>query len=228
MLNRHDLVFFNRNAIDTIAANAECLPPDAPRAYWDELFEKAGLQIPGIVRRQEHGRKGWLDVGFSSPRRFNGVRYRVSASIPTDDIEEVMTPFQVMRIALDKAKDTDARIIAELYASGGRNGVCVGLLGSRALQTVTGLRYAFASSDYDLIVEGRMDALKAYAEDVKETERRYGIVTDIEARICQKKSACDIKLEEWMSSSNWMMGKTISEVLLFRYSAGGSEPDCGK
>ncbi len=228
MLNRHDLVFFNRNAIDTIAANAECLPPDAPRAYWDELFEKAGLQIPGIVRRQEHGRKGWLDVGFSSPRRFNGVRYRVSASIPTDDIEEVMTPFQVMRIALDNAKDTDRRIMTELCSSGCRGGVCVGLLGSRALQSLTGLPYISAPSDYDLIVEGRMEALKAYAGNVKKIERRYGIVTDIEARIHERNLACDVKLKELMSSSNWIMGKTLSDVLLFRYPAGGSESVCGK
>ena len=214
MFKRHDLVFFSRRAIDQIRQSAWGVQPDAPDEYWEELFDKVGTRIPGIVRRQESMRRNALDVGFSSPRRVNGVHYRVSATIPTGDIEQILTPFQVMERAAAGPKAANTAVITAVFRSAQEGGLSVGILGSHALQAVTGLPYVSVPSDFDLIVQGEESAMATYAKTVAELEQDLGFVSDTEARIPFGNGFLDVKLEELLSQSQCVLGKSISDVVL--------------
>ncbi len=226
IFKRHNLIFFSRRNINTIVDNSRAVLPDAPKEYWSELFELIGTRIPGIVRRQESKRDGYVEVGFSSPRYFDGVRYRVSASVPIADINEVVTPFEVMKTAISGNKIPNKNIISRLYSLACDNEISVGLLGSYALQAVTELDYTNATSDIDLIVQGNSEAFSIYATHIREVEKHFCLKTDTEARIpvavdCGTSVHYDVKLYELLTESKYIMGKGISDVALLQCTAAG-------
>lgn len=222
MWERHDLVFFNRSSVDSIMRSARCIQVDSPKKYWDELFENIGNRIPGIVRRQEKLNQGYLDVGFTLPRRVNQVHYRVSASIPLRDIEEIITPFKVMEIAVNNNATSNRDVLAALHILACKNDLSVGLFGSNALQVMTGIQYTDNLSDNDLIISGNLKNLNNYYHIVSCIENTYGIVNDIEIRLpVSMKNGCiknyDIKLKELMDPNKLVMGKGIEDIMFFRY-----------
>lgn len=215
MFERHDFVFFNRSSIDTIIKSARCVLPHAPCEYWDELFEEVGSCIPGIVRRQENTLPDFVDVGFSSPRRVNGIHYRVSASIPIRDIGEIMTPFKVMQIAQRNKKTPNKHALLKLVSIAEPFGMCLGLLGSHALQLVTGLPYVSTPSDIDLVAKGPMGNLRDFAFGMMNCEKEFQITTDTEVRIQTVANGIyDVKLAELITAKTSIVGKGIADVKL--------------
>lgn len=210
---RHDLMFFNCNAIGKIRETAKCTLPNAPHACMEELLCLVGNKIPGIVRRQEEGMPvDLVSLGFSSPHRVDGVRYRVAADIPLLAVERILTPYDILELA--SRISPDDIVLRELYELGHRCGVTVGLMGSRALQLVTGLDYS--PDDYDLILEGNIAHLRIYAEQVRHLERDCKVVVDMEVRVLHCGTEYDVKLKELLSKASWVMGKSLTSVTLLR------------
>ncbi|MDL2258937.1 malonate decarboxylase holo-[acyl-carrier-protein] synthase [Eubacteriales bacterium OttesenSCG-928-K08] len=214
MLARHDFIFFNRMALSSIINSANCVLNDAPREYIDELFEHAGTRIPGIVRRQESACGELIDIGLSSPRLVNGTRLRVGATIPKKYVLERVTPFEAMDIAL--AAGGDGRALKTLDVCARMNALPIGLVGSRALKAVSGLDYLSPASDYDLLIRGRLKQMEGFARLAAQLGQHLKIALDVEARVLIEKSgeACDVKLVELLSNSQFVLGKTLREVLL--------------
>ena len=108
-------------------------------------------------------------------------------------------------------KAANAIVISALYKCAGEAGLSAGILESQALQVVTGLNYVSAPSDYDLIVQGEVSAIAAFAKTVAGLGRELGFVADMEARIPFGNGFLDVKLEELLSQSKYVMGKSMSE-----------------
>ena len=61
------------------------------------LPEKAGVRVPGIVRREEVSpRAGCVPVGFCEPVSRGEARLRIAAFARTEDVIRVVTPYELI------------------------------------------------------------------------------------------------------------------------------------
>ena len=179
--NRHDMLFL----------------------YNAPLLELSDMPfIPAIVKMQENSQENFnkdlLEVGFSLPQHQDGSRIRLKAVISTDNIQKVVTPYEVLPLyhRLDEIKHVQIRDTLKDIISTDIQGI--GVYGSCALEILTSQPYLTSKSDIDICIKlpGNYDAFYTKA---KEISKRHDVHIDIEAIL---PDGFGVKLEELMGSTN--------------------------
>ena len=172
----------------------------------------AGVKIPGIVKRQDDPRDGYLEIGMAFPVRVEEMRVRVFGHIPEDAVTGIISPYEV---AARYQGGTSAReqVITRLLAICREMGIGAGLFGSSALAVVTGLPYCHEGSDIDLYVSSNDPAaLEQLYVLSRQLEAESGVRTDIEVEL---PGDFAVKMKELYSSSYSVMAKGLHTVELF-------------
>ena len=214
-LKRHDLVWVSdasRKAMYLRVASRDSIwPEEEIRRLVLEGY--GGVQVPGIVRRQDAEDEG-LGIGLASPVRHDGMRIRVAASVRLSEIERVLDPFQVAGL-LDEVDHRDSpvfRALREVLEAARSSGVECGVFGSVALELATGLPYCHDGSDVDVLVRYEdLEATARFHEALCCHERASGIRVDAELELCDGSA---VKLKEFFSSSDSLLVKEFNDVRL--------------
>ncbi len=168
--------------------------------------------IPAILRRQQAPTPGMVEVGFSLPMLYDGVRVRAFAPVPLGCIQNSLSPFAIVVHACT-SQSIPGNILSALVEKGQRTGLHIGLFGSCALQALTGLPYLHPHSDWDILLAAHTPAprLQAFAHELalleKETELRF----DCEI-LCN--GGYGVKLRELLGTQGTVLGKSLLDVAL--------------
>ncbi|PYF09144.1 phosphoribosyl-dephospho-CoA transferase [Rhodobacter viridis] len=213
--NRHSLAHVSpASRPGILAAVLDALPEQmrdgATRKLVRDAMSKA--HIPGIVCRPTGPcPDGGGQLGFAFPFRHGAERVRAAVPVRRGQVTAFFTPYEVMERALILGASLHPAL-PEIARIGAVTGVEIGLIGSAALQTVTGLPYLRPGSDIDLVV--RADSLPPLAAAARALERlsyRQAIAIDAEADLA---GGIGVKLTELVSGAATVLGKTITGVEL--------------
>lgn len=212
-LNRHDLVFISQTGKDRI---------------WEELSVKyqgeelsmvrdvllGTNDIPGFVRRSEE-RPEEVALGFVHPQRINGNRIRIAAFTGAEDVEIIMTPYEVPQRKVFTVKGATRCIetIIALYALADEFDLQIGVLGSAALELATGLPYTDEASDVDILLKpAPYNRLLDFYRTAK--ENFSDIPLDFELDL---PNGYGVKLAEVFMDTKTLLGKSLDNVsILYR------------
>ena len=94
-------------------------------------------------------------IGFVHHKRIDGNRIRIGAFTAADDVVTIMTPYEVLtrRAFAFTTRNRCMQIVRQLYELADVFDLQIGVLGSAALELITGLPYTDENSDIDLIVK---------------------------------------------------------------------------
>ncbi len=212
-LNRHDLVFISQAGKDKI---------------WEELSDQyqgrelsmvrdvllGANDIPGFVRRSDE-RPEEVALGFVHPQRINGNRIRIAAFTGVENVEIIMTPYEVMQRKVFTIKGATRCIetIIALYALADEFDLQIGVLGSAALELATGLPYTDEGSDVDVLLKpAPYDRLLDFYRTAK--ENFSDIPLDFELDL---PNGYGVKLAEVFMDTKTLLGKSLDSVnILYR------------
>ncbi|MBB4303748.1 phosphoribosyl-dephospho-CoA transferase [Rhodobium orientis] len=168
--------------------------------------------IPGIVCRPTQAcPDNGGQIGFSFPFRIGEERVRSAVPVRADQIEHYVTPYEVMDRAGASPRVVHP-VLIELRKVAAAAGVRLGLIGSAAMQVVTGLDYLRPDSDLDVLVEaGGPQQLQRFWQEACALSTRTGTAIDAEIDM---QGRCGVKLSEYMSDAELLLAKTISGVEL--------------
>ena len=207
-LKRHNLVFVSQHGKDKIWEEiSQNYQEEALKLVRDVL--KGDHNIPGFVRRDD-ARPNAVAIGFVHQRRLQGNRIRIGAFTEMQDIDGIMTSYEVMErkaFTVDEAThciDTGIK----LYGLAGSYDLQVGVLGSAALELATGLPYTDEASDIDILVKpAPYDKLLDFYRTAKEN---FGeIPMDFELDL---PNGYGVKLAEVCMDSKTVLGKSLDNV----------------
>ncbi|AZB57970.1 malonate decarboxylase holo-[acyl-carrier-protein] synthase (plasmid) [Cereibacter sphaeroides] len=212
---RHTLAYVSESARwDLLPAVIEGLPAPLRDRSVEERVREVLMEerIPGIVCRPTRPiPEGGGQIGFAFPFRIGALRVRSSVAVHRSQIEAFVTPWEVMASAA-ALKGSGHPAVEALRRLAEETGAEIGLLGSVALQTMTGLDYIRPDSDLDIIVRADgLDRLTALGEAMAALARRTGIRIDTEVELDAR---LGVKLEELLSETDSVLGKTIASVEL--------------
>lgn len=207
-LKRHDLVFVSSEGKEKIFQElAPAYHGEGLELVRDVLLGAAN--IPGFVRRSDE-RPEEAAIGFTHPRRIQGNRFRIAAFAELQDIETVMSPYEVMqRKAFTVEEPTHCmETILMLYELADRFDLHVGVLGSAALEMATGLPYTDEASDVDLLLKNApYEKLQDFYRLVKEN---FGdLPLDFELEL---PDGYGVKLAEVFMDTKTLLGKSLDNV----------------
>lgn len=212
-LNRHDLVFISQTGKDKI---------------WKELSDKyqgeelsmvrdvflGDNDIPGFVRRSDE-RPEEVALGFVHPQRIKGNRIRIAAFTGAEDVEIIMTPYEVLQHKVFTVKGATRCIetIIALYALADELDLQIGVLGSAALELATGLPYTDEASDVDILLKpAPYNRLLDFYRTAK--ENFSDIPLDFELDL---PNGYGVKLAEVFMDTKTLLGKSLDNVsILYR------------
>lgn len=212
-LKRHDLVFISQAGKDKI---------------WEELSDQyqgrelsmvrdvllGANDIPGFVRRSDE-RPEEVALGFVHPQRINGNRIRIAAFTGVENVEIIMTPYEVMQRKVFTIKEATRCIetIIALYALADEFDLQIGVLGSAALELATGLPYTDEGSDVDVLLKpAPYDRLLDFYRTAK--ENFSDIPLDFELDL---PNGYGVKLAEVFMDTKTLLGKSLDSVnILYR------------
>lgn len=207
---RHDYVTVSSDGREAALRQAVKNRSEEEQALIKELLTYSSKEagVPGIIKRQENARPGFVQVGWSSWERFRGVRFRISAEIPEETIKSRTSPYEVFQREERWPKELRGQLEA-LKKLGISCGIEIGLIGSLGLEIVTGLPYRDRESDLDFIIRKKKGAdLSGFYEDVKKIS---GSRLDMELQI---PGAGGVKLEDWMAPERLVVVKGLYKVEL--------------
>lgn len=212
-LKRHNLVFVSQKGKDRIWQEL------APK-YQGEALElvqdvlQGTHNVPGFVRRSEE-RPEEVAIGFVHHRRMQGNRIRIGAFTEMQDVETIMTPYEVMqRKAFTVEEPTHCmQTILALYKMADQFDLQIGVLGSAALELVTGLPYTDEASDVDILLKpAPYEKLLDFYRTAK--ENFADIPLDFELDL---PNGYGVKLAEVFMETKTVLGKSLDNVdLLYR------------
>lgn len=212
-LKRHNLVFVSQKGKDRIWQEL------APK-YQGEALElvqdvlQGNYNVPGFVRRSEE-RPEEVAVGFVHHKRMQGNRIRIGAFTEMQDVETIMTPYEVMQRKAFTVEEPNhcMQTILALYKLADQFDLQIGVLGSAALELVTGLPYTDEASDVDILLkpapyERLLDFYRTAKENFED------IPLDFELDL---PNGYGVKLAEVFMDTKTVLGKSLDNVdLLYR------------
>lgn len=229
-MNRHDYLFINPSGRLYAYGQAREQLMDGKYAYiyskedaesaeqaqieWDNHLQELFLErhgdsvIPAILRRQDGESAGYVQVGWSSWRISDEVRFRVAVEVPVSSVERTVTPYEVfdnqeywpegLREQLTQVKELAHQC-----------GIKVGLIGAAGMEALTGMPYLRDPSDVDLIIQKEKGGcLQIFYEELC---RIPGRRLDMEFQI---PGWGGVKLSEWVSDSQTVLVKGAQSVVL--------------
>jgi len=212
-LVRHLLAEFTPSARARLTERAVrgLLPPFRAAAVEDRVAETLrDHALPGIVcRPTQPVTDSQVQLGLSFPFREDGVRVRAAVVVERADIAAFTDPYRVAA-RVEGLSGAIGDAVRALIARGAALDIAVGVIGSAALEAVTGLPYAEAVSDIDLVIkDGDPDRYRRFAADAAELARAFGFAVDVEVALSD---GGGIKLTELLSASRSLLVKDLSTV----------------
>ena len=207
-LKRHNLVFVSQHGKDKIWE-------EISQNYQGEALElvrdvlKGDHNIPGFVRRDD-ARPNAVAIGFVHQRRLQGNRIRIGAFTEMQDIDGIMTPYEVMErkaFTVDEATHCIDTVI-KLYVLAGSYDLQVGVLGSAALELATGLPYTDEASDIDILLKpAPSDKLLDFYRTAKENFSESPMDFELDLP-----NGYGVKLAEVFMDTKTVLGKSLDNV----------------
>ncbi|WP_339061380.1 phosphoribosyl-dephospho-CoA transferase MdcG domain-containing protein [Tepidibacillus marianensis] len=175
--------------------------------------EYNGHYIPAIVRRKEKiERSGMIAVGFSSPFRMDGNRYRIPTFVYEKDIEKIVTPYEVIQKDYQTRTPCLMALKEILLFTAPKKEIKVGVFGSAALEIITNLPYTDSRSDLDLTMKVTdLNLVKEFFLVIKKTETKFGCRVDLEVDVM----GIGFKAVELLKETKQLLGKGIESVQLY-------------
>jgi phosphoribosyl-dephospho-CoA transferase len=164
MHSRHDLVWLSQQGWD---AARRCAAPDALDAF--DRWQARGW--PTVVRRHEAGlARDQICLGLAlPPHPMTGVKQRIALQAPVTEVARA-TPALALGAVMSAAPPAWQAPIAALDLAS--RGLRVHVVGSLALQAITGQRYLRPDSDIDLLLfPASVAALRAGLATLSEAAR---------------------------------------------------------
>lgn len=212
-LKRHNLVFISQAGKDKIWEEISAQYQGEELSMVRDVL-LGDNDIPGFVRRSDE-RPEEIALGFVHPQRINGNRIRIAAFTGAEDVEIVMTPYEVMQRKVFTVKEATHCIetILALYALADDFDLQIGVLGSAALELATGLPYTDEASDVDILLKpAPYDRLLDFYRTAK--ENFSDIPLDFELEL---PNGYGVKLAEVFMDTKTLLGKSLDNVnLLYR------------
>lgn len=208
---RHDLADLSRLDRGDFAARAVAglLPPFRDASVIARVRATLAAQaLPGIVARPSAPlAAGEIQLGLAFPFRLEGVRVKSAIVVKSSDVAGFSDPFEVARGAASLGGALGAAL-RRLTQTAEMLGLRLGVVGSAAMEIATGLPYATAASDLDLVLTGGgAEALEAFAAALGGCDVR------VDAEVLLG-SGGGVKLAEFVSGSKSLVLKEISDVRL--------------
>ena len=177
-LKRHNLVFISKQGKDKIWSDISPRYDGESKHLAEEVLQ-GSVDIPGFMRRNDAENTEGIAIGFVHHKRIDGNRIRIGAFTAADDIVTIMTPYEVLtrRAFAFTTRNRCMQIVRQLYELADVFDLQIGVLGSAALELITGLPYTDENSDIDLIVKpaGYNRLLQFYrAAQHQRQNRRHG------------------------------------------------------
>lgn len=177
-----------------------------------EAFLEAFCLPPGIVCRPTLPMADdQVQLGLSFPFRHEGVRVRSSIIIRRRDVVRVFSPYRVASIPR-RMSGTIAEILDQVMACAERCGLECGIIGSAALEIITGQPYTSSSSDIDLVISSAsMPKLNRFYDACESLSEVNGVHIDAEVLF---EDGTGVKLGEVVSDSCSVLAKSLSDVCI--------------
>ena len=207
-LNRHDLVYISQTAKQRMLAEVAKLYQGEQLLMIKELFSAEQL-IPGIVRRAEELTDKLIPLGFVHPKRLAGNRLRVASFSEVSAIEKFCTPYQVLQQEI-KLHNRCLQCLREIVLLSNQYQLEIGVLGSAALELVTGLRYTDNNSDLDLLIK---PAAGEKIKDFYKAAQNIGKDINIDLELALP-NGYGIKVAELFRDTQTVLGKSLKDVRL--------------
>lgn len=170
------------------------------------------MDIPGFIRRNDAENTEGIAIGFVHHKRIDGNRIRIGACTAADDVVTIMTPYEVLtrRAFAFTTRNRCMQIVRQLYELAYVFDLQIGVLGSAALELITGLPYTDENSDIDLIVKpaGYNRLLQFYrAAQACCNEIKMDFELDLP-------NGYGVKLAEIFMETQTVLGKSLEDVSL--------------
>ncbi|SHJ97881.1 phosphoribosyl-dephospho-CoA transferase [Malonomonas rubra DSM 5091] len=210
---RHDLVHLSFDGSQAAFQNISHEFRDREKREYIKQIITDSIEnaiVPGIVRRPLSPlAPGEVAIGYTSPKKVNGVRLQIPTIVHRNDILSVETPFDVIRRPY-KERTICLKVLSEAKAEADRLGIRLGIWGSAALELATCLPYTTDQSDLDLNTDSRsLSALNEFYGVLKRLEEKFSIRIDMEITLPQKE---DVLIKELFSNSENILCKSPSSV----------------
>lgn len=176
------------------------------------LPERAGVRVPGIVRREDGApRFGFVPVGFSEPVSNGEGRLRIAAFARLEDVVGVTTPYEILSLPIPRrTASTEALAAAKAHAE--EAGLVLGVWGSAAMELYTGLPCTGRDSDLDLMVAAAPEEkLSRWMIEMEAMEERFGLRIDVELDL---PNGYGVQLKELLDHGRTVLGKNMTGVAL--------------
>lgn len=207
-LNRHDLIEISATEQYRILAELQEFYQGEEFIKLQEIF-KGRVSIPGIVRRSEQPEPKLVALGFVHPARCQQKRFRVASFAYYGQIKRQLTPYNVLELDF-KAGNSCLNCLQKLSQLAKNYQLDLGVLGSAALEIVTGLKYTDCASDIDLLIKAsNYERLLTFYQAA--TNITKGVKLDVEIAL---PNGYGIKLAELARDSNTVLGKSLRDVQL--------------
>ena len=206
-LNRHDLVYLTKEGKERIKTEFANCQSDKEKQTAEIFAENSS--IPGIVRRNETGNDEVLPLGFGHNELFDEMRIRFSTEISWREAQVIIRPYEITSIDF-KARNKSLKLARTVLALAKAQQISIGLVGSVALEIVTGLPYTNDDSDLDLLVKGlSITKIELLYNSLKELSGTYHVDLDLEVEL---KSGYGVKAAELFQNTGTLLGKSLKDV----------------
>lgn len=211
-LKRHDIVYVSRQGKDKIwQAVAAKYTGEAKELAQDVLQGK--IDIPGFVRRSDvQGDE--VPLGFVHHKRMDGNRLRLGAFTAAEDIMAVFTPYEVLqrKAFAYEARNHCMETVLRIYELAEIFDVQIGVLGSVALEMLTGLPYTDDNSDIDLLVKpARYNRLLQFYRSAQTYSDNINMDFELDLP-----NGYGVKLAEIFMETQTVLGKSLVDVDLLQ------------
>ena len=204
-LRRHDMLFLTAEGKRLLLQELRSAYHGIRQDMIEEIFEGAA-DIPGFVRRDDRQDEK-IAIGFVHPLKIDGNRFRVAARVSEAYVRKTWRPYEVScGSVMPRHGCVEAAKFMQNYAE--EKGLQVGVLGSAALEIVTGLAYTDRDSDLDLLVKpASLEKLEAL---YKTAAARYpDVPLDFEVEL---PNGFGVKLRELFMDTGTVLGKSLASV----------------
>ena len=214
-LERHDMLLISAAGRHRILETLQSKSAPLERQLLREtlLLPPEGHGVPGIVRRRDGKRRG-IPVGFPHPASAEGGRFKAAAHVLEHEVERVISPYELATSSL-RPHHLDCaprEALVEIMETCGSLDGTIGLIGSAAVELLTGVPCLTPASDLDFLVRGR---------NLAESRERYELLLSIGTK---KRVPIDaevslpngygVKAAELFSASGTVLGKSLNDVRL--------------
>ena len=198
---RHTLLFLSRAGEEHLWLHKERIYPDSAAA-WSAVRDRL-RGVPVITRRRVAPGEP-IPVGMSLPIRQDGGRWRMTSRVPLEGVVRAVSAVQAAERCAEGSLPFSS-MIAEMLQRAPLYGFAVGLFGSAALETVTGLPYCHAGSGLDVLLLPRENAdLPAIGALLRRLEGKWSLRIDAEVALGGERYG---KLAEILSGTGTILVK---------------------